>query len=67
MDRARRQGVHIGRPPVTARPGFAEQWTEVRDDLWAGRVSRSQAAKRLGIGYATLLRLLEGDGKRVPA
>ena len=59
MDRARRQGVHIGRPPVTARQGFAEKWETVRAELKTGRISRSEAARRLGCGYATVLRLLE--------
>ena len=61
MDRAKRQGKHIGRPPVTARPGFAEKWAAVRADLEAGRISRSEAARRLDCGYATLLRLLSQD------
>ena len=59
MDRARRQGKHVGRPPVTVRPGFAEKWAAVRAELEAGRISRSEAARRLDCGYATLLRLLE--------
>jgi DNA invertase Pin-like site-specific DNA recombinase len=58
MERARRQGRHVGRPPVTARPGFAEKWAAVREELEAGRISRSEAARRLDVGYATLLRLL---------
>lgn len=57
MDRARRQGKRIGRPPVTARPGFAERWAEIRPEVEAGRLSRSRACRQLGIGYATLLRL----------
>ena len=58
MDRARRQRKHVGRPPVTARPGFAERWAAVRAELEAGGISRSEAARRLDCGYATLLRLL---------
>lgn len=58
MLRAARQGKQIGRPSVTARPGFAGRWARVRGDLAAGRVSRRQAARRLGIGTATLGRLL---------
>src|SRR3954453_178830 len=61
MRHAARQGVRIGRPPVTARPGFAARWTRVQRDLAAGRVSRRQAARRLGIGTATLGRLLAAD------
>ena len=57
MDRARRQGKRIGRPPVTARAGFGEQWPQIHEDLRAGRISRSEACRRLRIGFATLLRL----------
>lgn len=45
---------------MTTRSGFAERWTQVREELSAGRLSRSQACRRLGVGYATLLRLLNG-------
>jgi DNA invertase Pin-like site-specific DNA recombinase len=61
MRHAARQGKSIGRPPVTARPGFAIRWSRVRPDLAAGRLSRRQAARRLGIGTATLARLLAVD------
>ena len=61
MDRARRQGRRIGRPPVTARPGFAERWAAVRAELEAGGISRSETARRLGVGYATVLRLLQAE------
>lgn len=59
MDRAQRQGVRIGRPPVTARPGFGEKWAAVEPQIRAGRLSKSQAARQLGVGFATVLRLLE--------
>ncbi len=55
MDRARRQGVRIGRPPVTGRAGFAERWAAVRAELEAGRISRSEAARRRDCGYAPCL------------
>ena len=58
MRHAARQGKRIGRPPVTARPGFVRRWPTVRAELVAGRCSRRQAARRLGIGTATLARLL---------
>lgn len=61
MDRARREGRRVGRPPVTARQGFAERWAAVHTELEAGRISRSEAARRLECGYATLLRLLNAD------
>jgi len=59
MARARREGWRVGRPPITARPGFAERWAAVRAELEAGRISRSEAARRLDCGYATVLRLLD--------
>ncbi len=59
MDRAKKQGHRIGRPPVTSRVGFTSKWDRVRTELVSGQISRSQAAKRLNIGYATLLRLLQ--------
>ena len=59
MDRAGRQGKHIGRRPVTAREGFAEKWAPVEPEIRAGRLSKGQAARQLGIGFATVLRLLE--------
>lgn len=62
MRHAARQGKRIGRPPVTARPAFARRWSAVHAELAAGRVSRRQAARRLGIGTATLARLLAAEG-----
>jgi DNA invertase Pin-like site-specific DNA recombinase len=67
MDRAKREGKHVGRPSVTARTGFAEKWARVRVELEAGRISRSEAARRLDCGYATLLRLLEAARPGRPA
>lgn len=59
MDRAKREGKHVGRPPVTARTGFADKWATVEPEIRAGRLSKGQAARQLGIGFATVLRLLE--------
>ena len=62
MDRARRQGKQIGRPRVTDRKGFQIKFEEVVCQLDAGGISRRKAAKELGIGYATLKRLLDARG-----
>jgi putative DNA-invertase from lambdoid prophage Rac len=59
MDRARRQGKKIGRPKVTDRKGFAKRFGAIPERLSRGDISRRQAAKELGIGYATLKRLLD--------
>ena len=61
LERARRQGRRIGRPPVLSRPGFSDKWAIVRAELVSGAISRGEAARRLRCGYATVLRLLEAD------
>ena len=59
MDRARRQGHRIGRPRVTDRRGFNRRFGDILERLRSGEISRRSAAKELGIGYATLKRLLD--------
>ena len=65
VDRARRQGKHIGRPKVTDRKGFNRRFDDVLHRLTAGEISRRKAAKELGIGYATLKRLLDDRNRDV--
>jgi putative DNA-invertase from lambdoid prophage Rac len=50
-----------GRPRVTERLGFPARFGAVLERLSEGEISRRRAAKELGIGYATLKRLLEAD------
>ena len=59
MDRARRQGKQIGRPRVWHRRGFKNRFGAILERLKAEEISRRQAASELGIGYATLKRLLD--------
>ncbi len=59
MERARKQGISIGRPKVTDRRGFKRRFGVVLEALHDDKISRCQAAKELGIGYATLKRLLD--------
>ena len=61
MDRARRQGKKIGRPSVMDRRGFKKRFGAVLERLQAGEISRGEAAKELGIGYATLKRLIDAQ------
>ena len=61
MDRARRQGKRIGRPRVTDRRGFSRRFGAVLERIVAGNISRRQAARELGIGYATLKRLIDAQ------
>ena len=59
MERARLQGKRIGRPRVTEREGFAQQFATVVERIGPGGLSRRQAAQDLDIGFATLKRLLD--------
>ncbi len=63
MERARAQGHRIGRPRVMDRRGFKRRFGVVLAQLERGQVSRCQAARELGIGYATLKRLLDSRGQ----
>lgn len=58
MKHAKSRGVRIGRPPVTARPGFEAKWHRMAARIAAGTVSKRAAARELRIGTATLSRLL---------
>jgi len=61
MERARLAGKHIGRPRVTSQEGFLQHFREVVSRICQGVISRNQAARELGIGYATLKRLLDAN------
>jgi len=69
MERARLRGKHIGRPKVTEREGFHQQFEAMVERIRSGDISRRRAARDLDIGYATLKRLLDAlpqplDGNR---
>jgi len=66
MDRARRQGKPIGRPRVTDRRGFSHRFEATSRRLTSGEISRRRAALELGIGYATLKRLLDAQAEKNP-
>jgi putative DNA-invertase from lambdoid prophage Rac len=59
MDRAKKEGRRIGRPKVTDRKGFNARFGAILERLAQGQVSRRKAAQELGIGYASLKRLLD--------
>jgi transposase len=63
MERARQQGKRIGRPQVRERPQFEQRFIEVVEGIGPGGLSQRQAARELGIGYATLKRLLDAQGR----
>ena len=62
MVRARQRGMRIGRPRVSEGPEFIQRFTTVTERIALGVLSKRQAAKELGIGYATLARLLDAKG-----
>ena len=59
MERARKQGHRIGRPSVWDRKGFKRRFGDILERLNDGSISRRRAAAELGIGYATLKRILD--------
>lgn len=59
MERARQQGKRIGRPRVRERSDFDQRFIEVVSRIGPEGITRTQAARELGIGYATLKRLLD--------
>ena len=59
MERAKQSGKRIGRPKVSDEPGFEESFSEVVERIESGALSRRKAALELGIGYATLKRLID--------
>ncbi len=58
MRHAASKGARIGRPSALDRPAVARRWPAVHASIAAGTLSRRQAAHQLGIGVATLDRLL---------
>ncbi len=67
MERARKEGKHIGRPRVSDRRGFQKSFGAVLERLGRGEISRRQAARELGIGYATFKRLMDARAAPTPA
>ena len=63
MRNAAAKGTKLGRPRLTDDPKFARAWPAVRDDFLAGRLSKRQAAARLGVGQASVRRLLVAEGR----
>ncbi len=57
------QGKRIGRPRVNERPEFEQRFAVVVQHIGPGGLARNQAAPELGIGYATLKRLLKACGR----
>jgi putative DNA-invertase from lambdoid prophage Rac len=64
MEKARLKGIKIGRPRVTDRKGFKVRFGAILERLTQNQVSRRKAAKELGIGYASLKRLLDARSKQ---
>jgi len=57
MDRARRQGKHVGRPRKVNG-----EWTAFEGEVRSGQMSRRDAARRLHVSVRTVARLLGQKG-----
>jgi putative DNA-invertase from lambdoid prophage Rac len=62
IKRAREAGQKIGRPKVTDRPDFNQEFRGIAERIRQGHISQFQAANELNIGYTTLKRLLNNSG-----
>ena len=58
-DGERRQGTKVGRPRVTDRRGFNRRFGDILERLNGESISRRQAEIALGIGQASLKRLID--------
>ena len=58
LERAHAQGKAIGRPGRLDDPAFRQVRDELAPSIADGRLSRREAAQRLGCGEATVRRLL---------
>jgi putative DNA-invertase from lambdoid prophage Rac len=54
LERVRAEGKRLGRPERTRGPQEHRLWPKVLEGLRAGHLTRREAAKRLGVRYATL-------------
>jgi DNA invertase Pin-like site-specific DNA recombinase len=61
MEGARQQGKRIGQPRVRERPDFDQRFIEVVGRIGPEGFTRTQAARELGVGYATLKRRLDAQ------
>jgi DNA invertase Pin-like site-specific DNA recombinase len=59
MKNAARKGVKLGRPSAMDDPVFAKNWPAAQLRILEGSLSRRKAAKDLGVGQATIKRLLD--------
>lgn len=59
IERARAEGKHLGRPPKIDDPALQERARRLAPQIESGVMSKARAARELGIGRATLYRLME--------
>ena len=59
MRRARELGKRLGRPRIDALPGFEQTFAPVIGRISSGQVTRTEAAKELGISTSTLKRVID--------
>ncbi|HKV39006.1 MAG TPA: recombinase family protein [Blastocatellia bacterium] len=57
LSRARRQGVRLGRPRIVV----GDRWPGIKAEIQAGTISKREAAKQLGIGRSSVIRLLRQE------
>ena len=58
MERARREGKHLGRPRVADKPNVMRDWPMVRGRIENGETSRREAARLLKVSEQSVRRML---------
>ena len=66
MDRARREGKHIGRRFRSEEERIARQWPVMLRRIEAGEISMRGAAKELRVSEATVRRMVAGAAAIIP-
>lgn len=59
MKNAAKKGVKLGRPSAMDDPVFARRWSAAKVEILNGSLSQRKAAQDLGVGQATIKRLLD--------
>lgn len=59
MERAQKQGRTVGRPSAVSDPQTQERWARAYPQIKAGTMSIRKAATVVGVGTATIYRMLE--------
>lgn len=64
MNAARRKGKRLGRPPASQDPTIAKRWQDIAHAVELGELSKTDAARELGVSRATVRALMRAENGR---